>query len=235
VSAVEVSGLAKRYGAVTAVAHVSLRAEAGQVTAVLGPNGAGKTTTVEACAGLRSADAGTVSVLGLDPRRDGNTLRPRVGVMPQGGSSASGIYPSARVGEVLRLHAALHTDPLPVDVLLDRLSLTHVARSTWRRLSGGEQQRLSVAVAMAGAPQVLLADEPTSQLDSANRDLVVELLGRVTAEFGTTVVVVTHDPAVADATHRRVTLAEGRVADYGYGHPAYGRSPYGRTPPGGST
>ena len=79
------------------------------------------------------------------------------------------------------------------------------------RLSGGEQQRLSIAVAMAGSPQLLLADEPTSQLDVHNRDLVVDLLAYVTERFGTTVVVVTHDPVVADAMHRRITLAEGRV------------------------
>ena len=95
--------------------------------------------------------------------------------------------------------------------LLAGLGLEQLAGQRVARLSGGEQQRLSVAVAMAGSPRLLLADEPTSQLDSHNRDAVVDLLRRVVATWGTTMVVVTHDPAVADALDRRVTLAEGQL------------------------
>ena len=106
--AVEVHDLEKRYGAVTAVAGLSLTAETGGVLAILGPNGAGKTTTVEMCEGYRRPDSGTVRVLGLDPVADGRRLRPRVGVMLQGG----GGYPGAKAGEMLRLLASYAADPL---------------------------------------------------------------------------------------------------------------------------
>ncbi len=128
--AVEVRDLEKRYGAVTAVAGLSLTADAGQVLAILGPNGAGKTTTVEMCEGYRRPDAGTVRVLGLDPVADARRLRPRVGVMLQGG----GGYPGAKAGEMLRLLAAYAADPLDPGALMERLGLTGAART--RRTSG---------------------------------------------------------------------------------------------------
>jgi ABC-2 type transport system ATP-binding protein len=191
VSAVEVTNLAKRYPGVVAVADVSLRAGAGEITAVLGPNGAGKTTTVEICAGLRHADNGVVRVLGLDPRRDGVALHTRVGVMPQGGSVASGVYPSARVGEVLRLYAALHASPLPVDPLLERLGLDKVRGSQWRRISGGEQQRLSFALSIVGRPEVVFLDEPTAGLDVQGRHATWHLIGEL-KDAGVAVVLTTH-------------------------------------------
>jgi ABC-type lipoprotein export system ATPase subunit len=97
--------------------------------------------------------------------------------------------------------------------LLRSLGLAPLTDARAGKLSGGEQQRLSIAVALACGPGLLLADEPTSQLDSTNRDRVVDLLARIAAELGSTVVVVTHDPVVADATHRRITLADGRIVD----------------------
>jgi ABC-2 type transport system ATP-binding protein len=213
VAAVEVVSLLKRYGDVTAVADVSLRAEAGAVTAVLGRNGAGKTTTIEICAGLTAADRGEVTVLGLGPREP--ALRPRVGVMPQGGSSASGIYPSARVGEVLRMHAALHADPLPVGPLLARLGLTAVTNTTWRRLSGGEQQRLSLALAIIGRPQVGFLDEPTAGLDVAGRHTTWELIGDLRAA-GVAVVLTTHQLDEAEQLADEIVILDaGRVVASG--------------------
>jgi ABC-2 type transport system ATP-binding protein len=215
VSAVEVSSLAKRYGSVAAVADVSLAAEAAKVTAVLGPNGAGKTTTIECCAGLRAPDAGAVSVLGLDPRRDARALRPRVGVMPQGGSTASGVYPAARVGEVLGLHAALHSDPLPVSPLLERLGLAGVARTPWRRLSGGEQQRLSLALALVGRPEVVFLDEPTAGVDVEGRHTTWALIRDLRAA-GVAVVLTTHALDEAELLADQVViLAAGRVVASG--------------------
>jgi ABC-2 type transport system ATP-binding protein len=117
--AVEVHDLVKRYGRITAVDGLSLSAERGAVTAVLGPNGAGKTSTVEICEGYRRPDAGTVSVLGLDPVADARRLRPRVGVMLQSG----GIPPAVRPGEYLRVMASFHAHPLNPADLLDRLGL----------------------------------------------------------------------------------------------------------------
>jgi len=215
VAAVEVSSLAKRYSSVVAVADVSFRAAAGEITAVLGPNGAGKTTTVEICAGLRLADGGTVRVLGLDPTRDGAALRARIGVMPQGGSTASGVYPSARAGEVLRLYAALHAHPLPVGPLLERLGLTAVERTPWRRLSGGEQQRLSLALCMVGRPEAVFLDEPTAGLDVAGRHAAWDLVNQL-KEAGVAVVLTTHAIDEAEQLADSVVIIDaGRVVATG--------------------
>jgi ABC-2 type transport system ATP-binding protein len=213
VAAVEVVSLAKRYSSVVAVADVSFEAAAGEVTAVLGPNGAGKTTTVEICAGLRHADHGEVGVLGLAP--GASELRSRVGVMPQGGSNASGVYPSARVGEVLALHAALHATPLPTDALVDRLGLAKVRRTPWRRLSGGEQQRLSLALAIIGRPEVVFLDEPTAGLDVQGRhatwDLIRDLRGA-----GVAVVLTTHAIDEAEQLADHVVIVDaGQVVASG--------------------
>jgi ABC-2 type transport system ATP-binding protein len=212
VPAVEVSGLAKRYSEVVAVADVSFTAAAGEVTAVLGPNGAGKTTTIEICCGLRVADGGTATVLGLGAREPG--LRPRVGAMPQGGSGTGGVYPSARVGEVLGLHASLYARPLPVEQLLDRLGLDHVVRTSWRRLSGGEQQRLSLALAVVGRPEVVFLDEPTAGLDVRGRHSTWDLI-RDLREAGVAVVLTTHglDEAEQLADHVVIVDAGRVVAD----------------------
>ncbi|MBO0840783.1 MAG: ABC transporter ATP-binding protein, partial [Sciscionella sp.] len=134
--AVEITGLVKRYGATTAVDGLSLCMPAGEVLALLGPNGAGKTSTVEVCQGLRHPDAGRVRVLGMDPAADGAALRPRVGVMPQGG----GAYPGVRADEMLRLVAACAAQPLDPLWLLDILGLSSVKRTPYKRLSGGQQQ-----------------------------------------------------------------------------------------------
>jgi ABC-2 type transport system ATP-binding protein len=211
VAAVEVTSLAKRYSSVVAVADVSLSAASGEITAVLGPNGAGKTTTVEICAGLREPDSGSVSVLGLDPRRDSTALGPRVGVMPQGGSSASGVYSSARAGEVLRLYAALHARPLPVDLLLDRLGLAKVERTPWRQLSGGEQQRLSLALSVVGRPEVVFLDEPTAGLDVQGRHATWELIGDLRSA-GVAIVLTTHAIDEAEQLADMVVILDaGRV------------------------
>jgi ABC-2 type transport system ATP-binding protein len=216
VSAVEVERLRKAYGETVAVADVSFTAEAGAVTAILGPNGAGKTTTIEVCCGLRRPDAGSVSVLGLDSQRAAAALRPRLGVMPQaGGSSASGVYPAARVGEVLALFAAMYADPLPQSPLLDRLGLTDVARTPWRRLSGGQQQRLSLALAVVGRPEVVVLDEPTAGLDVQARHAAWELVRDLRAA-GVAVLLSTHAMDEAEALADHVVIVDrGRVVASG--------------------
>ena len=144
------------------------------MTALLGPNGAGKTTTVETCEGFRRPDAGQVRVLGLDPIRDARALRPRVGVMLQAG----GCYPGARTLEMLQLLAAHAAHPLDAQELLERLGLTHVARTTYRRLSGGEKQRLSLGLAVIGRPELVFLDEPTAGLDVQGRRDTWQLIAR---------------------------------------------------------
>ena len=186
-AAVEVTGLVKRYGERTAVAGLDLTVRHGTVTAVLGPNGAGKTTTLEICEGYRRADGGTVRVLGRDPAVDAAALRPRVGVMLQSG----GVYPGARVGELLRHFARLHAHPLDPAALADRLGLASSARTPVRRLSGGQQRRLALALAVVGRPELVFLDEPTAGLDPQARHATWDLVRELRAD-GVTVVLTTH-------------------------------------------
>ena len=159
----------------------------GSVTAVLGPNGAGKTTTVECCEGYRRPDSGTVRVLGLDPVRDTERLRPRIGVMLQGGGIPQGV----RAVEMLRHVARLHAHPLPVDMLVERLGLDVRRRTPYRRLSGGQQQRLSLALAVVGRPEVVFLDEPTAGLDPQARQATWQLV-RDLRRDGASIVLTTH-------------------------------------------
>ncbi|WP_238412977.1 ABC transporter ATP-binding protein [Saccharothrix deserti] len=209
--AVEVSGLVKRYGSTVAVNGLDLTLETGTVLALLGPNGAGKTTTVEVCEGFRAADGGVVRVLGLDPRRDGDKLRPRIGVMPQGG----GGYPGVRADEMLRLVAACAANPLDPAWLLDVLGLSSSVRTPYKRLSGGQQQRLSLACALVGRPELVFLDEPTAGMDPQARRLVWELVSALRAD-GVTVLLTTHLMDEAEALADHVVIVDaGRVVAQG--------------------
>ncbi|MFF2655114.1 ABC transporter ATP-binding protein [Streptomyces sp. NPDC058045] len=207
---VQLEGLTKRYGDKTAVDGLDLTAAPG-ITAVLGPNGAGKTTTVELCEGYRAADAGTVRVLGLDPRRQARELRPRLGVMLQSG----GVYSGARAEEMLRHMAGLHAHPLDVPALIARLGLESCGRTSYRRLSGGQQQRLALAMAVVGRPELVFLDEPTAGLDPQARhatwDLVRELRGD-----GVSVILTTHHMDEAEELADDVAIIDaGRVIAQG--------------------
>ncbi len=185
--AVEISGLVKSYGRTSAVAGLSLRARRGQVTAELGPNGAGKTTTIEISEGYRRADAGTVRVLGLDPARDARELRCRVGVMLQSG----GIPTTARAADYLRVIASFYARPIDPSRLLDQLGLTESAGTPFRRMSGGQQQRLSRAAAIIGRPELVFLDEPTAGLDPQARHATWDLIASL-RDSGATVILTTH-------------------------------------------
>jgi len=207
--ALEVEGLVKSYGGRAVVDRVSFSARPATVLALLGPNGAGKTTTVEICEGFRRQDAGTVRVLGLDPRD--RALRPRVGVMPQSG----GAYPGLRTEEMLRLVASYAAHPLDVDDLIDRLSLDEVRRTSYRRLSGGQQQRLSLAMAIVGRPQLVFLDEPTAGLDPQARHATWELVEALRGD-GVAVVLTTHLLDEAERLADQVVVIDaGRVVAAG--------------------
>jgi ABC-2 type transport system ATP-binding protein len=209
--AIDVSGLVVHYRDITAVADLSFTAEAGQVLALLGPNGAGKTTTVETLEGYRNPTAGVVRVLGLDPARDHAALMPRIGVMLQAG----GVYPGIRPVEVLRLFAAFFDRPEEPDELLDRVGLRKVSRVPWRRLSGGEQQRLSLALALVGRPQVAFLDEPTAGIDVAGRRVVREVIRDLRAS-GVCVLLTTHELEDAERLADDVVIIDrGRLVARG--------------------
>ncbi|RZS43332.1 ABC-2 type transport system ATP-binding protein [Herbihabitans rhizosphaerae] len=220
--AVEVRGLTKRYSGTTAVDGLDLSLPRGHVLALLGPNGAGKTTTVETCEGFVRPDAGTVSVLGLDPVTQSEKLRPRIGVMPQGG----GAYPGVRAEEMLRLVAACAANPLDPAWLIETLGLSGSARTPYKRLSGGQQQRLSLACALIGRPELVFLDEPTAGMDPQARRLVWELV-RALRTDGVTVLLTTHLMEEAEALadhvviidHGRV-VAEGTPSELTSEHPA---------------
>ncbi|SDM18220.1 ABC transporter ATP-binding protein [Allokutzneria albata] len=210
-AALDVSGLVKRFGSTTAVDGLDLRVARGTVFALLGPNGAGKTTTVEICEGFQRPDSGTVRVLGLDPVADSARLRPRIGVMPQGG----GAYPGLRAQEMLELAASYAASPLGVDWLLHELGLWDARRTIFKRLSGGQQQRLSLACALVGRPELVFLDEPTAGMDPQARRLVWELI-RALRSDGVTVLLTTHLMDEAEQLADRIMIIDnGRVLTEG--------------------
>jgi putative ABC transport system ATP-binding protein len=206
---------------VLALDNVEFSVSAGESVALLGPSGSGKSTLLSLLAGLLRPTSGQI-YLGPDDitmMSEPELLQlrgQRIGVVVQNPSRNLLPYGTAEQNisfaqRALRGYRRIDLQS-PAE-LLASLGLSALGGQRVSRLSGGEQQRLSVAVAMAGSPGLLLADEPTSQLDTANRDLVGELLTRITTNYGTTVVVVTHDPAVAAALGRSVTITEGRADD----------------------
>ena len=208
--AVVLEGLHLRYGLTVALDALSFTVPAGSITALLGPNGAGKTSTVEICEGYRRPDAGTVRVWGLDPRSDGAALRSRVGVMLQDG----GIYASSRAVPMLRHLAAFYADPLDVDDLVARLGLDSV-RATYRRMSGGEKQRLALACAVIGRPDLVFLDEPSAGMDPQTRLAAWDLVEQLRRD-GVTVVLTTHLMDEAERLADKVVIVDhGRVVAQG--------------------
>ncbi|MBW3556113.1 MAG: ABC transporter ATP-binding protein [Actinobacteria bacterium] len=210
-AAIEVSALVVRYRDTTAVDGISFSAEAGSVVALLGPNGAGKTSTVETLEGYRRPASGSVRVLGLHPVLDATALAPRIGVMLQAG----GVYPSMTPRQVLRLFSSYYPDAEDPDALLDRVALREAAATPWRRLSGGEQQRLSLALALVGRPEVAFLDEPTAGIDPQGR-LVIRDVIRDLRDSGACVLLTTHELDEAEKLADRIVIIDrGRLVAEG--------------------
>jgi len=210
--AVEVDRLEVRYGSLVAVDGISFEAEFGEVVALLGPNGAGKTTTVETLEGFRRADGGTVRVLGLDPWADHKRLTDRVGVLLQRG----GIYPVISAERAVQLFAAYYEDPRDPDELIDLVGLASVARTPYKRLSGGEQQRLALALALVGNPRVAFLDEPTAGVDPAGRIAVRDVVASL-CSVGTCVILTSHElDEVQRLADRLVIVDHGKVVASGH-------------------
>ncbi|HEV2426647.1 MAG TPA: ABC transporter ATP-binding protein, partial [Acidimicrobiales bacterium] len=170
--AVEVADLRVAFGATVAVNGASLAVDFGEVVSLLGPNGAGKTTLVETLLGFRSPGSGSVRLHGLDPVRDRAEVVARTGALLQRGGVWAPMSPRA----VLNLTARYYDAPGDPESLLARLGLSGCAATPWRRLSGGEQQRTLLALALVGRPRVLVLDEPTTAVDPEGRATVREIL-----------------------------------------------------------
>ena len=186
--AISVRNLVVNYKNLRAVNNISFEAKAGEVTVVIGPNGAGKTSTMEVCSGVRAATSGVISVLGLDPKKDRGKVNSQIGVMLQDG----GVYPSARVHEITRHYCNLYDNRTNADELLESVDLTRQKKTSWRKLSGGEKQRLSLALALAAKPRIAFLDEPTSGVDIFGRDLIRNIVRQLAAN-GCAVIMATHE------------------------------------------
>ena len=192
-----------RYGDRTAVDGISFEAGSGQITALLGPNGAGKTSTVETLEGYRRPSSGSVRVLGLDPVDDHRALVARIGVMLQSGGVATGMRPT----EALRLFASYYEDPIDPDEMLDLVGLSDHRSSTWRSMSGGEQQRLSLALALIGRPEVAFLDEPTAGIDPSGRQVIRRIITDL-RDRGVAVLLTTHDLDEAEKIADHVVIID---------------------------
>ncbi|HXP54374.1 MAG TPA: ABC transporter ATP-binding protein, partial [Streptosporangiaceae bacterium] len=189
-SAIVVEHLTKRFGDLIAVRNVSFDVPAGQVVAVLGPNGAGKTTLIEILEGFQAPDGGRVRVLGTDPRaggRAGQAWRARIGLVLQ----STSLDRQLTVGEAVRLYGSLFERPVPVAEVLDLIGLAREAGTRIGALSGGQQRRVDLGLAVIGRPEVLFLDEPTTGLDPQARRGLWTVIQQLAAT-GTTVLMTTH-------------------------------------------
>jgi ABC-2 type transport system ATP-binding protein len=206
-AAVEVRGLVKSYAGTRAVAGIDLDIERGQIFALLGPNGAGKTTTVEILEGYRRRDGGTVRVLGYDPGHQRPQLKPHVGIVLQ----STGVEPYLTVQETVAMYSKCYPKPRPVGEVIELVGLTAKAGERVKHLSGGQQRRLDMAVALAGDPEMLFLDEPTTGFDPAARHESWEVVKNL-ASLGKTILLTTHYMDEAQYLADRVAvIARGRV------------------------
>jgi len=207
-----VSGLRKCYGDIVAVDSIDFEMESGEIFALLGPNGAGKTTCVEILEGYRSRDGGEVSVLGHDPAsggRDGMNWRDRVGMVLQ--DSSDGLDLS--VEETVKHFIGYFSKPRDVDELIEAVGLTEKRRARVHKLSGGQRRRLDVALSLAGSPELLFLDEPTTGFDPEARRVFWDLIQSLRTG-GTTVLLTTHYLDEAEALADRVgVIAKGKLLE----------------------
>ena len=200
---IDVTGLVKRYGDVVAVDGLSFSVQKGEVFGMLGPNGAGKTTTLEIIEGLRTPDAGTVQVLGTDVLAHPGTVKERIGVQLQ----ATALPPFTKVREAVQLFAALYQRSRPVAEVIEEFNLEEKADVYTDKLSGGQMQRLSIALALINDPDLVFLDEPTTGLDPQARLNIWTVIEGI-RKRGKTVVLTTHYMEEAERLCDRVAVIE---------------------------
>ncbi len=209
--AIEVKGLVKRYGDLSAVDGVDLVVEAGEVFALLGPNGAGKTTTVEILEGHRPADGGSITVLGFDPADGGREYRERIGIVLQEGA----VERELTVREALTIYGGMYPKQLSSGDLIGMVGLEEKADARIKTLSGGQQRRLELALGLVGDPDLIFLDEPTTGFDPSARRQAWEVLENLTA-LGKTILLTTHYMDEAQHLADRIAIIDrGRIVAEG--------------------
>ncbi len=198
---ISIQGLRKSYGEFEAVKGIDLEVGREEILGVLGPNGAGKTTTVEILEGYLGRDGGDVEVLGTDPARPTRAWKERVGIVPQGTT----LEPTLTVTESLQLYAGYFSEPRPVDEVIGLVGLEESAGKRAGRLSGGQQRRLDVGIALIGDPELLFLDEPTTGFDPSARRQAWEMISGL-RDLGKTVLLTTHYLEEAQALADRVAV-----------------------------
>jgi ABC-2 type transport system ATP-binding protein len=204
---IDVRGLRKSYDGLEAVRGVDLQVREGEIVAVLGPNGAGKSTMLEILEGHRARDTGQVVVLGCDPERSPRAMRERIGIVPQ----ETAVEPVLTVAETVELYAAAYPHPRPAEEVIALLDLEEQRDVRVSSLSGGQQRRLDLAIGIAGDPELIFLDEPTTGFDPSARRRSWELI-RGLGSAGKTIVLTTHYMEEAQRiADRVVVIANGRV------------------------
>jgi len=198
---ISIRGLRKSYGDSEAVRGIDLEVQAGEVFAFLGPNGAGKTTTVEILEGYRGRSGGEVTVLGEDPERAGRDWRERIGIVLQ----SCRLDPYLTVRESLGLYAGYYRAPRPIDEVIELVGLEEKADDRASRLSGGQQRRLDVGMALIGDPELLFLDEPTTGFDPSARRQAWDVIAGL-RDLGKTIFLTTHYMDEAQRLADRVTI-----------------------------
>lgn len=210
-SVIEVSGLTKRFGSLTAVNDISFQVERGEIFGLLGKNGAGKTTTVEILEGYQTPNAGAVQVLGVNPQNGGGEWKDRIGLVLQ----ESDFDPIHTVAETIRLFAGFFSDPRSLKETLELVGLSDKADTRIGRLSGGQKRRVDVAMGIVGKPELLFLDEPTTGFDPAARREFWTMLEGLRST-GTSILLTTH--YMEEAQHlcdRIAIMSEGRIVAEG--------------------
>jgi len=210
-SAIEVSSLQKSYGELRAVDEISFSVNRGEVFSLLGPNGAGKTTTIEILEGIRQRDGGKVTVLGVDPWTNGYALHKKLGIIPQGFT----FFPKARPKEAIQYYADLFGVTVDASEILHKVVLDDAVKTYFEDLSGGQKQKVGLALSLVNNPEMLFLDEPTTGLDPQARRAVWEVIRELKKE-GRSIMLTTHYLEEAEVLADRVAIMnKGKIAALG--------------------